>query len=326
MNKITDVTREEIFNMIRTGFNITYQIEKIDLYEKVYFVDGERNVQVPYHGKLDFIKFWGRVYKLDELPSTDSRYNCAEGDISQHTINNDDWEWDFFIEYPPFELDNGSDEILLTFLSEMFHPAVRDEKTHWEEFLNQINNLLQYDGYEITATGKISGRDLYSYRKLFNDTYHIEESLKEIEQAFSSDYMDRQIESMLKSVRDNPSDAIGKAKELFESCCKTILDNEGIKIEKNWDLQRLTKETTKLLKLTPHDIDDEKKASGTIKQILGSLSAISNGMDELRNSYGTGHGKTSNFRGLSHRHANLAVGSSVTAVRFSWDTYNENKE
>lgn len=324
MNKITDVTREDIYNMIRSGFNISHQVEKLDLYERVYLVDEEETVVVPYHGKLDFIKFWGRIYKLDELPSTDSRFDSAEGDIWQHTENNDDWEWDFFIDYPPFELSNG-DENLLNYLSEMFHPAVRDEKTQWLEFLRRINELLKYDGYEIVSKGKISGRDFYSYQVLDNSDIHIKESLKEIEIAFSSDYMNKQIEAMLNSVNDNPSDAIGKAKELFESCCKTILDNEQIIIEKNWDLQRLTKETTKLLKLTPHDIDDEKKASGTIKQILGSLSAISNGVAELRNSYGTGHGKTSSFKGLSNRHANLAVGSSITAVRFLWDTYNEQK-
>lgn len=325
MNKITDVTREDIFEIIRFGITIYHNVEKIDIYERFYFEEEEFSVKIPYHGKIDFIKFFNRIYNLDELPSTDPRYDSARDDICQHTVNNNDWEWDFFIDYMPFELSKGSDEVLLTFLTEMFHPAVRDEKTEWEELLNQINYLLKHDGYELVSDKKISGRKVYSYRELIIENKHLIESVKELEVAFSSDYMNKQIESMLNSVHDNPSDAIGKAKELFESCCKTILNNEGVKIETKWDLQRLTKETAKLLKLSPHDIDDEKKASGTIKQILGSLSSISNGMAELRNSYGSGHGKLSNFKGLSSRHANLAVGSSITAIRFLWDTYIEQK-
>lgn len=81
----------------------------------------------------------------------------------------------------------------------------------------------------------------------------------------------------------------------------------------------------KELKLTPENIPDTAKASDIIKQILGNLSAISAGMAELRNSYGTGHGKSSTYKGLSPRHARLAVGASTTAVYFLWETHEEQK-
>ena len=38
--------------------------------------------------------------------------------------------------------------------------------------------------------------------------------------------MSEQIELMLKMKNTNPTEAIGKAKELLESCCKSILDEE----------------------------------------------------------------------------------------------------
>ncbi len=41
---------------------------------------------------------------------------------------------------------------------------------------------------------------------------------------FSSEYLSKQIELMLKMQSENPTSAIGQAKELIESCCKTILD------------------------------------------------------------------------------------------------------
>ncbi|MBB6326657.1 hypothetical protein FHS59_002285 [Algoriphagus iocasae] len=81
------------------------------------------------------------------------------------------------------------------------------------------------------------------------------------------------------------------------------------------------KETTKLLKLTPNDIPNETKAASSIKQILGSLSAVVQGIAEVRNEYGSGHGKDGNFRGLQPRHAKLAVGAASTLAVYLLETY-----
>lgn len=59
----------------------------------------------------------------------------------------------------------------------------------------------------------------------------------------------------------------------------------------------------------------------SIKAILGNLKAIAQGVAELRNLYGSGHGKSSSYKGLESRHASLAIGSSTTLVRFLWDSY-----
>lgn len=71
----------------------------------------------------------------------------------------------------------------------------------------------------------------------------------------------------------------------------------------------------------PRNIDDNVRGAKPIKQVLGSLKAIAQGIAELRNLYGSGHGKSDSYRGLETRHAQLAVGSSITLVRFMWDTY-----
>lgn len=55
--------------------------------------------------------------------------------------------------------------------------------------------------------------------------------------------------------------------------------------------------------------------------MLGGLSSIAGGIAELRNPYGTGHGKDDGFRGLSPRHSKLAVGASVTLVEYLWDAH-----
>ena len=72
------------------------------------------------------------------------------------------------------------------------------------------------------------------------------------------------------------------------------------------------------------DLEEEK----IVKQITGSLNGLSSGIIELRNHYGSGHGRSAKFNGLTKRHAELSVGASITLVRYLWDTFlliNENK-
>lgn len=63
-------------------------------------------------------------------------------------------------------------------------------------------------------------------------------------------------------------------------------------------------------------VPDDKKASDTIKRTLSSISTIVNGINDLRNDYGSGHGKENDYKGLSRRHARLAVGISSAATTF----------
>ena len=142
-----------------------------------------------------------------------------------------------------------------------------------------------------------------------------------LKEKFSSEYLSAQIDLMLEMQSTNPTEAIGKAKELVESCCKTILDCHSIPCDKNWDVGQLTGETLKLLKLMPKDISETAIAATEIKALLGNLRAIATNLATLRNPYGSGHGKSANYKGLDERHAKLAVGCSLTLVNFLWDTH-----
>lgn len=59
--------------------------------------------------------------------------------------------------------------------------------------------------------------------------------------------------------------------------------------------------------------------------MLGNLRSIPTKLAELRNPYGSGHGKSASFTGLEVRHAKLAVGSSITFVDFVWSIYEAQK-
>ena len=117
--------------------------------------------------------------------------------------------------------------------------------------------------------------------------------------------------------------AIGTAKELIETCCKTILAKRGIAFTKSEDLGELTKKVTKELKLVPEGISDEAKGAENIKLVLRNLTQLTNNLAQLRGLYGTGHGRDGSYRGLQPRHARLAVASAVAFIDFVSETYRQ---
>lgn len=134
-------------------------------------------------------------------------------------------------------------------------------------------------------------------------------------------YLLRQLERIENSIDSDPWLAIGTSKELVETTCKTILSDLGKSIESSWTLTDLCKEVRKELKLTPDDISSSSKASETIKRLLSNLATVVQGLAELRNPYGTGHGHDGRARGLKPRHARLAAGAASTLALFLLETH-----
>lgn len=151
MNRISELTKRDIFDLFQDG------IIKNDSFETKRFF-------YPYFGRINELDFLKRIYDLESLPSYDSRFSNAEGDIWQHTINNDDYPYGWVFEDERFQLKNGDDETYLKFICEIFHPVVRNEKECWKEFFYEINRLLQLDGYELYSIEKISSRDVYGWK------------------------------------------------------------------------------------------------------------------------------------------------------------------
>lgn len=56
-------------------------------------VDGLLMRPASFNGSMELIDFLKRVWNLASMRSTDHRFKSAEGDIWQHTIRNDDWEY-----------------------------------------------------------------------------------------------------------------------------------------------------------------------------------------------------------------------------------------
>ena len=294
--KITQITRKDIFDAMI--------VERVN-----------------WSGSLEESEFLSRLYNLQEMESTDSRFPDASGDIWQHRTNNYDWE-DHWVFYDPrFQLMNGDDEQLLMFLAETVHPVVRTDVTESQRLVQLYNQFLRNDGFEIAEKSRISGKPIYVGRNIGTATLPGLSTAKETLSTTDLVYVSQQITRMEAAIHNDPSLAIGTAKELIESCCKTILEERGVAHGANDDLPKLVKATVKELKLTPSDIPDEASAADSIRKLLSNLATVAHGVAELRNKYGTGHGKSGQTKGLNSRHAKLAVGAASTLAVFLVETH-----
>lgn len=141
----------------------------------------------------------------------------------------------------------------------------------------------------------------------------------------NANHLAEQVRRLEASVEKDPSLAIGTAKELIETCCKTILSERGQPVTGTPDISTLTKQTLKELKLVPEGIPEAARGADIIKRLLSNLGTIGNGLAELRGLYGTGHGRHGRATGLSVRHAKLAVGAAATLAVFLFETHTETR-
>lgn len=150
LGNISGITRRDIIDLFKNGIT-----------EDNWLV--EETIYYPYYGRFDIVDFLKRLYKLDTWESGDSRLKNAEQEIMMHTRNGD-YSDNWIFDDERFHLIDGTDNVFLDFLCEVFHPEVRDENKEWKKYFEKINSLLREDGYELVASSKISGRDVFSWR------------------------------------------------------------------------------------------------------------------------------------------------------------------
>ena len=222
-------------------------------------------------------------------------------------------------------LSRASDEDRTKLLSDLF--------SYYEDNMEAEFN----ENYEHDSWRGSNGRYDEKYGKLYRKCKEIMNKLNgassvvqntadELKAKFSSEYLTQQIDLMISMQSTNPTEAIGKSKELIESCCKTILDEMCVTWNKNDDVSQLTSKVLDTLDLLPSRIQQSAPGADCIKAVLGNLRAIPTKLAELRNPYGSGHGKSASYVGLEERHAKLAVGCSITFVDFIWSTYSSRRK
>jgi len=289
--------------------------------------DGLRLEKVNWAGELEDDDFLGRIFDLESLPSDDTRFKNAAQDIWQHRINNPfDWPDDWIYSDRRFNLLNLPANTFLEFLCEIVHPVVRPDRNESLKLVRHFNEQLQSAGWRLIEEELIAGRPRFRAEKLGTASNASVSRAKVIAQDLSATWMEREIRRLEASVDQDPHLAIGTAKELVESCCKTLLDKIGVPFTKSDGLNDLTKKIVKSLELVPSDIPDKAKGKDNIKRLLNNLVSISHIMAELRGLYGTGHGRSGNHGGMEPRHARLAATSAIAFLEFVTETYRKRVE
>lgn len=185
-----------------------------------------------------------------------------------------------------------------------------------------VNDLLgYYEGSNLVESDPIPQNVIVKLKQMIQK-YSIESNVTHaqalsVRDSFEDSYTEKQINQMLSSVDSNPSDSIGKAKELLETCLKSILLERNVSTEQQLtrlDLPELIKNTRLELGIT----SDYQE----VKQIIGGLSGVASGIAQLRNAKGSGHGRPLRvFREPSSIEARLAIDSCITLIHFFWSIH-----
>jgi hypothetical protein len=286
--------------------------------------DGLKLDKVVWSGALEEVEFLERLFDLSKIKSTDSRFDNAAGDIWQHRVNNpEDWPDDWIFNDTRFNLVAGPQEIFLKFICEIVHPVVRPDRNEALKLVHNFNEQLRREGWELREEEKIAGRPRFVATQVSKIGGRSVSRARSVADALDAGWMQKEIERLENAVERDPALAIGTAKELVETCCKTILTKLGLEFAHNADLQVLTKAIAKQLRLVPEGIPSEAKGAEAVKLILQNLSTITKYLAEIRNLYGSGHGRIGSQKGLESRHARLAVGAAVVFIDFITETYHK---
>lgn len=201
-NKITKITRRAI-------------LEVLDTY-----------MTTDFYGRLNEVEFWERIFNLEKLPSTDSRYPNMMGDLWQHRINNDDWDDNWYID--KFDLLDTEDAKFLKFLAEFFHPEVRSTDWNTKRVLATINKNLALDGVELYAKDKVSGRDILGARNITPATQIDETPLAVVDNDFISLQINKEVYNHIKRYLDTEDyfHAVDEAYKLVREKLREITGNE----------------------------------------------------------------------------------------------------
>ena len=295
-NQITEVTRRAIFDFLTIGGH-------------------------NYAGRLEEQEFLARLFDLKKMPSTDRRFENAAGDIWKHRVMNRDWPDDWVFYDGRFDLLHGPDETFLRFLCETVHPVVQPDPDVAVEMAKAYNEHLTKDGWEVVEKMRISDKPVYAARPAIAGAGVSVKAAKEVAFTLDVDYVSQQITRMESAINDDPELAIGTAKEFLETVCKTVLSECDVKYDKNEDLPKLVKRAVEKLKLVPEGLTNTAKAADHIGLLLKNLAAIGHHLAEIRNPFGTGHGKEATHKGLEPRHARPVVGAASTLGVFLFECH-----
>ncbi len=198
------------------------------------------------------------------------------------------------------------DEQLFTLLDELVQLLER-----WslpgadEEDVKRLRSALRPYGFSLTEE--------YELRSAVHPTYDHLPDLPALRE-----HVDR-LQRALKD--DDGAQLLGSTKELLESTAKVVLIRVGQPAPSKFPA--LLTAAFEALHLHPKSNPSSgRPTEESVRKILGGALQIVMGVDELRNNYGTGHGRSEPAK-LARRHARLAAGAGMTVATLMLDTLDD---
>ena len=105
-------------------------------------------------GRVDLTSFLSRVWPLSAMPSEDSRFKDAAGDIWQHMVNNSDWTMDDLMVRRLGLLD-ADDSVFFKFVEAYVHPRVRRSESEQVTAVEGLNRFLVPRGYQLATQDQV---------------------------------------------------------------------------------------------------------------------------------------------------------------------------
>lgn len=272
-------------------------------------------------GRQDEVGFLGRLYDLEQLPSTDYRYATAARDITQHRVfNPQDWPDDWVFSDARFGLKSGTDEAFLDFLAATVGPRTERDLGALKEIVATYNEALRPVGFEIYVKATaVGGAAVYGWRE--TGGHHVPTAHR----LAGPDFADRTVLSqhlqrIERDIDSDPAAAIDSSKNLIESLCKVVLDDRGVEYSDRDELPGLFRKVLDELGISAESVPDSTRGSEAVRKMLRTLSTTVQAIAEARNAIGDGHGAAT-ASPAEPRHARLAFNATVTVSEFVVDTW-----
>lgn len=146
-------------------------------------------------------------------------------------------------------------------------------------------------------------------------------SPNELKSIIDSAYIHRKIDAITNATESDL--VIGLSKDLMETICKTILERNSVTCEKEWKIAKLIKECNKLIEFDLDGMANHNKIDKSLKQILAGIGTSIQGITEIRNEAGTGHGKVASFIQINERYSKLIASLVFQLSYFYMDHFKE---
>jgi hypothetical protein len=210
------------------------------------------------------------------------------------------------------DLDNPADTHRLAQVVSDVLADIRRRLPESQEWYDRWLSYLRRDGFSVDAE---SGRILTRRAAL------TEHALSALPDASA-------IHDHLRRLGDNidtdPRLAVSVAKDLVESTAKLVLRERGVSYGPGDTVPQLVARAQGSLRLAAKEAKGQtSEEERALKAILGSLVNLAQGVTELRNKVGVGHGRESVPAWVAPRHARLAAGAAQVWCQLMLETLDD---